>query len=121
MFLAFKELKMQKVFEKIANRFHYTMESIKNRYPCKIIAASNLHDFSNTSEITFTAVTKINIRTCPIEDIVNDPLLIEKFHPTDTFKLGFISFSEILLKDGITIDEARDLYKKISTSMFKDI
>ena len=94
------------------------MESIKNRYPCKIIDTVNLCDFSQETKITFLAATKTNIRTCSVKNIIDDPLLVEKFHPTEAVKLGFIAFSEIILKEGISIEEARDLYSKIIRSMF---
>lgn len=111
---------MADLLKKLINKFHYSIESIKNRYPCKIIDVLNLYDFSKPSEIRFLAATKINIRTSETKAILEDPLLIEKFHPTDGVKLGFLACGEILLSDNISLDEARALYMQIITNMFQE-
>ena len=112
---------MAKLFKKLINRYHYSMESIKNRYPCKIIDLKNLSDFCTQTEIKYLAATKLNIRTSTAQAILDDPLLIEKFHPTDGVKLGFLACGEILLKDDISLEEARKLYLMIAKHMFQDI
>lgn len=112
---------MSGIIQKVINKYHYVTESIKNRYPCKIIDVKNLTNFDKTSIIQYQAATAVNIRTSTAQDILDDPLLIEKFHPTDGVKLGFLAFGEILLKNNISIDEARELYLKIMDNMFKDI
>src|SRR3990167_10607087 len=105
---------MRKFLSGLVNRYHYSIESIKNRYPCKIIAVL---DTGKTAKIKYQAVTKINIRTSTAKDILNDPLLVEKFHPTDGVKLGFLACGEILLGDCVTIDEAREMFQKIIHKM----
>lgn len=112
---------MAHLFKKLINRYHYSMESIKNRYPCKIIGVKNLSDFSKPTEIQFLAATKINVRTSTTQAILDDPLLVEKFHPTDGVKLGFLACGEILLKENSSIEEARRLYLLIINHMFQDI
>lgn len=97
------------------------MESIKNRYPCKIINIKNLNDFSTPTEVQFLAATKINIRTSTTQAILDDPLMVEKFHPTDGVKLGFLACGEILLKENISLEEARRLYLKITHHMFQEV
>ena len=67
------------------------------------------------------AATKINIRTTTIQDLLADSLLVEKFHPTDGVKLGFLACGEILLKKDISLEEARSQYSKIINNMFQDI
>lgn len=108
---------MKKIFSGIINRYHYAIESIKNRYPCKIIAVSDTNDYDKIAKIKYQAVTKINVRTSTAKDILDDPLLVEKFHPTDGVKLGFLACGEILLKDSATIDEAREKFQKIIHQM----
>ncbi len=112
---------MAGLFKKLINRYHYSLESIKNRYPCKIIDVKNLDDFSALTEIKYLAATKINIRTATAQSILDDPLLVEKFHPTDGVKLGFLACGEILLKEDISLEEARKLYLVITNHMFQDI
>lgn len=112
---------MLSLFKRIANRYHYTLASIKNRYPCRIIKISNELDFKKTAIITYQAVTKFNLKQDTVVNILDDPKLIEKFHTTDGVKLGFVAFGEILLREGITIEESRCLYKNIAEKMFREI
>ncbi len=111
---------MTGLFNKLINRYHYSIESIKNRYPCKVIDIKKSNDFSTPTEIKYLAATKINIRTATAQAILDDPLLVEKFHPTDGVKLGFLACGEILLKENISLEEARRLYKVITNQMFQD-
>ena len=111
---------MPNIISNIKDRFYYTLESIKNRYPCKIIKIKNIENLGE-ARIIYRAVTKYNIRECSAKDIIDDPLLLEKFHPTDCIKLSFLAAGEILLKKVNSLDEAKDLYKKIISEMFKDL
>ncbi len=112
---------MPNFISNIKDRFYYSLESIKNRYPCKIIKIKNVGSLRETPSVTYRAVTKYNIRECSAKDIIDDPLLLEKFHPTDCIKLSFLAAGEILLKKTNSLDEAMDLYKKIISEMFKDL
>ena len=112
---------MKNFIEKIKNKFYYTAESIKNRYPCKIITVKNYLDLKKPTKITYQAVTRFNLRESPIDDILNDLMIIEKFHPTDGVKLGFLAAGEILLKSGKSLDEIQAQYEKIASSMLKDM
>lgn len=112
---------MSSFVRKLINKYHYSLESIKNRYPCKIIKLKELSDLQKPSEITYIAATKFNIHTTTAQTILEDPLLVEKFHPTDGVKLGFLACGEILLKETTSIDEVKKLYKKIIEHMFQDL
>lgn len=112
---------MNVIFRKLINKCYYAIESIKNRYPCKIIDVKNLDNFNIPTEIKYLAATKLNIRTATTQSILDDPLLVEKFHPTDGVKLGFLACGEILLKDNISIDDAKRLYQEITSHMFQNI
>lgn len=112
---------MNSVLSKISNRYHYAMESIRNRYPCKIVGVTNIDTFEKKTKVTFQAATKNNIRTSLVKDIIEDPLLVEKFHPTDSIRLSFVAFGELILSDTLSIEEARERYNKISKNMFQDI
>lgn len=111
---------MEKFIQKIKNRFYYSIESIKNRYPCKIIKIKLSNNLKDNSIITYQAVTKLNVREATAKDILDDPLLIEKFHPTDCVKLSFLAAGEILLNKSKNIEEAKEIYKHIILEMFKD-
>ena len=112
---------MAGLFKKLINRYHYSIESIKNRYPCKIINIKNIDDFTKPILLQFIAASKVNIRTSTAEDILNDPLLIEKFHPTDGVKLGFLACGEIFFKNNKSLDESKEFFLKIVSHMFEDI
>lgn len=111
---------MFKFINNIKNRLDYSIESIKNRYPCKIIKISWIDNSEENSTVTYRAVTKLNIRQSSPKEILDDPLLIEKFHPTDCVKLSFLAAGEILLKKVNNLEEAKELYKKIINGMFKE-
>lgn len=108
---------MKRIFSGLINRYYYTLESIKNRYPCKIIDVSDATAYDKIAKVKYQAATKINIRTSSARDILDDPLLVEKFHPTDGVKLGFLACGELLLKDCTTIEDAREKFQKIINKM----
>ena len=108
---------MKKIISTITNRYHYARESIKNRYPCKIITVEYPVGHDKFAKIQYQAATKINIRTSTSKEILDDPLLVEKFHPTDGVKLGFLACGEILLNDCTTIAEARERFQLIMHKM----
>lgn len=112
---------MAKFIKNFRNKFYYSIESIKNRYPCKIIKIRGVDNFQEGATVTYRAVTNINIRESSPKEILDDPLLIEKFHPTDCVKLSFLAAGEILFKKTNNLAEAKELYKKITTKMFIEI
>ncbi|MBS0350086.1 MAG: hypothetical protein JSR33_02680 [Proteobacteria bacterium] len=110
-----------KFIENLKNDFYYSIESIKNRYPCKIVKVKNTESYNKKASVLYQAATKINIRESTVAEILSDPLLIEKFHPTDGIKLGFLSAGEILLKESNNLEEAREKYQKILKGMFANL
>lgn len=112
---------MRALFKRIINTYHYKLESIKNRYPCKIIDVINIDSTTEETLIKYIAASKINIRESTAKEILDDPLLIEKFHPTDGVKLGFIAFGQTILNNNDSLDESRKNYKKIARNLFNDL
>lgn len=110
---------MYQLYEKIINTCHYASESIKNRYPCKIIKV-NISKFA-PSEIQYMAASKINIRQSTVKDLLDDPCLVEKFHPTDGIKLGFLAFGEIILDKSSSIEQAKKHFLEIANQLFDDV
>jgi hypothetical protein len=111
---------MRKFFEHLKNKFYYASDSIKNRYPCKIIKVTDYLDFGKNTKIIYQAVTRFNIRESRIDEILDDPMVVEKFHPTDCVKLGFLAACDILLKNNKPIEEIKKDYEKIAKNMLKD-
>jgi hypothetical protein len=70
--------------------------------------------------VRFHAVSKLHVRDVEIDSLLNDQELIEKFHPTDGVKLGFLSAVEIL-KTQTSIEDAEKLFQKITQQMFDNI
>lgn len=112
---------MKKTIEKLKNKFHYSIESIKNRYPCKIIKVKDHLDKLKTTKITYQAVNRLNLRKSCIDEILNDPMIVEKFHPTDAVKLGFLAAGEILLKNKKTLSEIQQEYETIIQCMLANL
>lgn len=112
---------MMNILGKVKNKLIYSLESIKNRYPCKLIKVKNHTDFNQKTLVTYQAVTRFNLRELTLEEILSDPMVIEKFHPTDAVKIGFLSAAEILLKNDKTIDQIKKDYEEIAANMFKDL
>ena len=111
---------MKKMVEKLKNKFYYSIDSIRNRYPCKLIKIKNHYDINKKTMITYQAVNRLNVRESTLENILNDAMIIEKFHPTEAVKIGFLSAGEILLKSGKSFEEVRSNYEKIISHMFSD-
>ena len=112
---------MKNVVEKLKNKFCYSIESIKNRYPCKLIKVKNHDIFDKKTIVTYQAVSRFNLREATLENILNDPMIVEKFHPTEAVKLGFLSAGEILLKNDKSPEAIKNDYLKIIASMFKNL
>ena len=104
---------MINLIKKIKNIYFYATESMKNRYPCKIIKIRNLSGSENKIIITYQAVTRLNIRESSIEKLLEDRLLVEKFHPFDSVKLGFLSAGDIFLKKDTDVNEIKRNYLEI--------
>jgi hypothetical protein len=111
---------MRNIITRLKNKFIYSAESIKNRYPCKIIKVKDHLSQEKATKVTYQAVTRFNLRESRIDEILDNPMIIEKFHPTEGVKLGFLAAGEILLKGGKSIEEIKQEYEKIILKMFND-
>lgn len=109
---------MKKLHE-IRDIFTYTIENMKNRYPCKIIKIGHDSKFKNIV-ITYNAVTKTNIRKACITEILEDRNLVEKFHPADCVRLGFIAAGSILTDENLSREEANEKFNFISEQLFTE-
>lgn len=112
---------MRRILSKITGRVYYSLASIKNRYPCRLVKIDQNISSNQNSQVTYQAINKINIRTEDIQEIISDAVLLEKFHPTDCVKMGFISCGDILFNNCSDIEELKALYKKIAKEMLSNI
>lgn len=103
---------MKSLLDRLKNRFYYSVESIKNRYPCKIVKVKDEANFDKGTQITYQAVSKLNLREVPLKELIDDSMLIEKFHPTDCIKLGFLCAADILIKKSSNLEEAKKAIRK---------
>src|SRR3990167_7040977 len=111
---------MKKMVEKLKNKFYYSIDSIRNRYPCKLIKIKNHYDINKKTMITYQAVNRLNVRESTLENILNDAMIIEKFHPTEAVKIGFLSAGGILFKKGKSFLESRNQLKKKKFTTFSE-
>jgi hypothetical protein len=64
---------MLNVINKFRNSYYYAVESIKNRYPCKIVKVKNLNNSKSKINIIYQAVTRLNINEISLEELISDP------------------------------------------------
>jgi hypothetical protein len=92
----------------------YSLATIKNRYPCKIVGEQHLLENHDT-EILYTIFSKRDVYKISVKDLLNDPDLLAQFHPTQTLKIGFIAFGDILLN--MPEEQRTEKYKQIVGQM----
>ena len=75
------------------NKLSYARESIKNRYPCSLIK----YEVINRKYFVYYCILgrKDNLHRLAVELILDDQMLLEKFHPKDATIMGFIAGVEI--------------------------
>lgn len=93
----------------------YKMMSVQNRYPCMLIGEKHLYD-CKTTIIQYVVKSKRDVvYEINIDELLNDPLLIEKFHPTQAVKIGCIAMGNILYSTPET--EIKQKYEHIMENM----
>ncbi|NNM59198.1 MAG: hypothetical protein HKM04_05225 [Legionellales bacterium] len=111
----------QKVKEKyngLVNFIHYQMENRKNQYQCQLIGEKiNASDKVNTVLI-FRMMGKRDIHEIPVDKLLEDKTLVEKFCPTDGVKIGIIAMGDMLLNEE-NQTKAIQKIEKIKKQMFK--
>lgn len=75
-----------------ATAYHYL--SIKNRYPCRVVGE---RINSNTQEtiVLYKVLPRKEEFEINLKDLLDQPMLVEKFHPTEAIRLGFMAFGDI--------------------------
>jgi hypothetical protein len=65
--------------------------NIENIYGCKLVGAKLASSKSQDTKIIFTIFNKREGHEIVLQRLINDKKLLSKFHPTDAFKIGYIS------------------------------
>ncbi|HSW68655.1 MAG TPA: hypothetical protein VLI69_00675 [Gammaproteobacteria bacterium] len=65
----------------------------ENKYPCKLVASKTTHK-KNCTTIVFTILGKREGHEKSLSSLLADNELLEKFHPTEAIKFGFIDFGD---------------------------
>ena len=135
-----RKASMRKLVEKFNNKICCSVESIKNRYPCKIIKAKCHDNLSKASVITYQAVSRLNLRESSVENLLSDPMIVEKLqsgcvfahlfwsnyascnksnnHGCDTYRIFinkrfFIFHSQNDLNDGVNSKNKNDVSSEL--------
>ena len=103
---------------KIKDGWHYFMSRGRNRYPCRFVKVINIGHSSKPLKITYSAISLQHIREITPKEIFSDPFLIEKFHPNDAAKIGFIAAAEVLLKNTASLQEGKERYQRMLETSF---
>lgn len=109
---------MKNAINLFKDRIYYALACMKNRYPCKILKISNYED-GDEAIITYQSGTRFNIRTGALRQILNDPSLVEKFHPTDGVRLGFLSSGQILFEGNQSMIKTKQRFNDIAAALFE--
>lgn len=72
----------------------YQCLSIKNRYPCRVVG-ERIHSDTQETVVIYKITPRKEEFEISLKELLNQPLLIEKFHPTEALRLGFMAFGEI--------------------------
>lgn len=107
-------------FESLRNKMRLSTGasiSMRNRYPCLLIGEKHLHDKNKTVIQYIIKSKRDTVYEISIEELLNDPMLIEKFHPTQAVKIGCIAMDDILYST--PEDQRKQKYRSIMYQMLK--
>ena len=111
-------MSISKLLEKISHvkaATEYRFMSMRNRYPCKIVG-EKFDETTHKTTVMYKVLTKKEEFEIGLEDLLDNQSLLEKFHPTQTVKLGFMAFGEIFFNEPkeIAYKKYRDILVKMS-------
>ncbi len=75
----------------------FDLSILKNTYPCKLVGGK-LNRINMNTIIIFTILGKRDGHEKPLRELIMNKDFIEKFHPIDAIKFGFISLGDRLFK-----------------------
>lgn len=97
-----------------ATSYHYL--SIKNRYPCRVVG-ERVDPKNRGTVVIYKVLPKKEEFEINLRDLLDQPLLIEKFHPTEAIRLGFMAFGDLFFNQ--TKEKAFTEYQNIIEKMSK--
>lgn len=100
--------------ENTITAWRYHISSLRNYYPCKLVGEIEV-DGENKTLIRYRTLGKRDTYTIPIQELLEDRDLIEKFHPTEAIKFGAIAMGDILLS--LPEDKRQQKFEEIKQKM----
>jgi len=99
----------RKPFQHLIAPVSYRFCSLQNRYPCKLVgikcAASQ-----NETIIQYIVSPGKGPFEISIRDLLDDELLLEKFHPRQAVRIGYFAFGDLFF--GLAPEAALEKYKE---------
>ncbi len=95
----------------------YHFSSIKNRYPCRV-TAERIDSTTQETIVVYRVSPRKDEFEIKLKSLLDQPLLIEKFHPTEAIRLGFMAFGEIFFNQPkeTAYQQYQDIVKKMNNS-----
>ena len=72
------------------NKLYYTVASFRNRYPCKIVEIKH-YNLERQPIVKYQTLSRFHLYEATLREISMDKALLEKFHPQDTWKIGYLT------------------------------
>lgn len=82
---------------------------IKNRYPCKIIGERKSEQ--GKTIVIYKVLSQQALFEVSLEDLIEDPSVLQKIDPVETLQLGIIAFGDIFFN--LPHAEARQKYNEL--------
>ena len=79
------------------NKYHEKIQLHKNKYPCRLVG-ENTENKTNGTTIIFTVLGKRDGYKKLLSDLISNKDLLNKFHPTEAVKFGFIYMGDTLFE-----------------------
>lgn len=97
-----------------ATAYHYL--SIKNRYPCRVVG-ERINSKTQETIVIYKVSPRKEEFEINLKDLLDQPLLIEKFHPTEAIRLGFMAFGDIFFNQPkeFAYEKYQTMVKKMNT------
>lgn len=90
---------------KLKNHAYYSAASLKNRYPCQIVGEKYLFENKETTILYALKSKREVVYEITVSALLEDQLLLEKFHPQDAVKIGCIAMGDTLFNSDINQKE----------------
>ena len=93
------------------NRVYYGIAAMRNRYACKIVEIKHFN-LEKQPIVRYQTFSRFHIYESNLRDIAMDKDLLEKFHPNDSWKIGYLT-SLYVSKELNILDHRSDVCKSL--------